>query len=618
VEEEKEMALRSRETLANSFGANENTVPLLFWRRVHEWADRIAMREKEFGIWKDISWGTYGEKAKYAGLGLFRLGLEKGDRVAIISENNPEWLYSDMGILAAGGVTVGIYPTDSPEQVEYVVGHSGSRFYIAEDEEQLDKILQVRENISHLEKIIVMDMEGLRHFKDPMVMSFDELLAWGKEEDQQEPELFERLIRGPRPEDLAILIYTSGTTGPPKGAMISHQNILSVMEMANEVNPGFEDDEILSFLPLCHIAQRTVSVFNPLQVPFVVNFVEELDTVPENIREVSPTVFFAVPRIWEKFYSGLVLRMRDSSRVEKLAFKWALNIGKRVSDHRLSQSEPPLYLNLLFKLADWTVLKNLKKSVGLDRARYLLSGAAPISPDLLKFYHSLGLDMREVYGQTENCGPTSIHYENDVKFGTVGKALPRAQIKIAEDGEILLKGPHIFMGYFNDPEKTEETIVDGWLHTGDVGELDEDGHLIILDRKKDIIITSGGKNITPSEIENQLKFNPYINDAVVIGDGRKYLTALIMIDDENVMEYAQENRVPFTTYASLTRAPEVIKLVQREVDTVNKKFARVETIKKFRLIDIKLTEDDDEITPTMKLKRKFVNEKFKDAIESMY
>ena len=618
MEEEKEMALRSRETLANSFGANENTVPLLFWRRVHEWADRTAMREKEFGIWKDISWGTYGEKAKYAGLGLFRLGLEKGDRVAIISENNPEWLYSDMGILAGGGVTVGIYPTDSPEQVEYVVGHSGSRFYIAEDEEQLDKILQVRENISHLEKIIVMDMEGLRHFKDPMVMSFDELLALGKEEDQQEPELFERLIRGPRPGDLAILIYTSGTTGPPKGAMISHQNILSVMEMANEVNPGFEDDEILSFLPLCHIAQRTVSVFNPLQVPFIVNFVEELDTVPENIREVSPTVFFAVPRIWEKFYSGLVLRMRDSSRVEKLAFKWALNIGKRVSDHRLSQSEPPLYLNLLFKLADWTVLKNLKKSVGLDRARYLLSGAAPISPDLLKFYHSLGLDMREVYGQTENCGPTSIHYENDVKFGTVGRALPRAQIKIAEDGEILLKGPHIFMGYFNDPEKTEETIVDGWLHTGDVGELDEDGHLIILDRKKDIIITSGGKNITPSEIENQLKFNPYINDAVVIGDGRKYLTALIMIDDENVMEYAQENRVPFTTYASLTRAPEVIKLVQREVDTVNKKFARVETIKKFRLIDIKLTEDDDEITPTMKLKRKFVNEKFKDAIESMY
>ncbi len=612
------MALRGQEALRNSLGPDLNTVPLLFWRRVQEWGDRTAMREKEFGIWRDISWATYGEKAKYVGLGLGALGLKKGDRATIISENNPEWLYSDMGILAAGGVTVGIYPTDSPEQVAYVVGHSGARFYIAEDEEQLDKILQVRDKLPLLEKIVVMDMEGLRDFKDPMLMSFDELLGRGKDLDQQDPGLFEGLLHRPQPDDLAILIYTSGTTGPPKGAMISHKNILSVMEMQDHVNPGYENDEILSFLPLCHIAQRMVSVFNPLLAGFTINFVEELDTVPENIREVSPTVFFAVPRIWEKFYSGLVLRMRDSTRLEKLAFKWAMGIGQKVSDHRLSRSRPPLYLALLFKLADWTVLKNLKKSIGLDRARYLLSGAAPISPDLLKFYHSLGLDMREVYGQTENCGPTSIHYENDVKFGTVGKALPRAEIRIAEDGEILLKGPHVFMGYYNDPEKTAETIVDGWLHTGDVGEIDEDGHLIISDRKKDIIITSGGKNITPSEIENQLKFSPYINDAIVIGDGRKYLTALIMIDDENVMEYAQENRIPFTTYASLTKASEVIRLIQKEVDKVNKKFARVETIKKFSLIDIKLTEDDDEITPTMKLKRKFVNQKFRDVIESMY
>jgi long-chain acyl-CoA synthetase len=275
-------------------------------------------------------------------------------------------------------------------------------------------------------------------------------------------------------------------------------------------------------------------------------------------------------------------------------------------------------LKALFTLAQWTVMKNLKKSIGLNRARYCLSGAAPISPDLLKFYHALGIDVREVYGQTENCGPTSIHYANDVRFGTVGKPLPRAQIRIAEDGEILLKGPHIFMGYYNDPEKTRETVVDGWLHTGDVGRIEENGHLIITDRKKDIIITAGGKNITPSEIENQLKFSPYINDAVVIGDARKYLTALIMIDDENVMKFAQDNRVPFTTYASLTKAKEIIDLIQKEVDEVNKKFARVETIKKFKLIDIQLTTDDEEITPTMKLKRKFVNEKFKDVIESMY
>ncbi len=601
----------------NSF-TEATTIPRLFWKRVEEWSERTALREKVHGLWQEISWREYGQKAKMASLGLMALGLEPGDRAAIISENNPEWLYSDMGILAAGGVTVGIYPTDSTHQVEYVLNHSGSRFYIAEDEEQLDKVLEVRHKISGLQKIIVMDMEGLRHFSDPMVMSFAELLELGKQSDQQDPGLFLQRLQGPQPGDLAILIYTSGTTGPPKGAMISHQNILSTMEMQNSVNPGYESDEVLSFLPLCHIAQRMVSAFNPLLGGYKINFVEELDTIPENMREVSPTIFFAVPRIWEKFYSALVLTMKDSTGLEKLAFRLALAVGQKVSDCRLNGSAPPLYLKGLFKLADWTVMKNLKKSIGLNRARYCLSGAAPISPDLLKFYHSLGIDIREVYGQTENCGPTSIHYENDVRFGTVGKPLPQARICIAEDGEILLKGPHVFMGYYNDPEKTRETIIDGWLHTGDVGRIDENGHLIITDRKKDIIITAGGKNITPSEIENQLKFSPYINDAVVIGDGRKYLTALIMIDDENVMKFAQDNRVPFTTYASLTKAKEIIDLIQKELDEVNKKFARVETIKKFKLIDIQLTTDDEEITPTMKLKRKFVNEKFRDVIESMY
>lgn len=595
-----------------------NTIPRLFWKRVGQWSDRTALREKVYGIWREISWREYGQHAKYVGLGLIELGLSRGDRIAIISENNPEWLYSDMGILAAGGVTVGIYPTDSPNQVEYVLNHSGAKFYIAEDEEQLDKVLEVRDTIPRLQKIIIMDMKGLRHFSDPMTISFDELLTMGKKLDDHQPGLFRERLEGPQPEDLAILIYTSGTTGPPKGAMISHRNILDTMAMQNEVNPGYENDEVLSFLPLCHIAQRMVSTFNSLLGGYVINFVEELETVPENMREVSPTIFFAVPRIWEKFYSALVLTMKESTGLEKAAYRWATDIGQKVSDYRLMGSESPWHLKAFFKLAEWTVLRNLKKMIGLNRARYCLSGAAPISPDLLKFYHGLGIDIREVYGQTENCGPTSIHYEGDVKFGTVGRPLPGAQIRIADDGEILLKGPHVFMGYYNDPQKTRETIVDGWLHTGDVGRFDADGHLIITDRKKDIIITAGGKNITPSEIENQLKFSPYINDAVVIGDGRKYLAALIMIDDENVMKYAQENRIPFTTYASLTKAREVIQLIQREVDNVNKKFAQVETIKKFRLIDIQLTTDDEEITPTMKLKRKFISEKFKDVIESMY
>ena len=601
-------------------GANQktDTVPTLFWARVQDWADRLAMREKVFGIWRSISWKQYGENARHVALGLISLGLKKGDRVAIISENNPEWLYSDMGILAAGGVTVGIYTTDSVTQVEYIVKHSGSKFFIAENEEQLDKILEARKNLSELEKIFVIDIEGLRHFQDPMVMRFDSLLKRGLEFEGHHPGLFEKKVQEPQPDDLAILIYTSGTTGPPKGAMISHRNILSVMEMQQAVNPGQETDEVLSFLPLCHIAQRIASVYNPLLGGFKINFVENLDSIPLNIREVSPTIFFAVPRIWEKFYSSLVLRMQDSTSLEKLAFKWAIGFGRRVSDRRLKNQPVPFHLKVLFYLADWAVLKNLKKFIGLDKARYILSGAAPISPDLLKFYHSLGLDMRETYGQTECTGPTSVHFEGDTKFGTVGKPLPGSEIRIAEDGEILVRGPHVFIGYFNDPGKTRETVADGWLYTGDVGRFDGDGHLIITDRKKDIIITSGGKNITPSEIENQLKFSPYINDATVIGDRRKYLTAIIMIDDENVMKYAQDHRIPFTTYASLTKAPEIIKLIQQEVDAVNKNLAQVETIKRFRLLEIRLTPDDDEVTPTMKLKRKFISEKFKDLIDSMY
>jgi long-chain acyl-CoA synthetase len=593
------------------------TIPQLFRQQVERWSDYTALREKEYGIWQEITWRQYGQNAGYVALALIALGLEKGDRVTIICENKPEWLYSDMGILSAGGVTVGIYTTDTSNQVEYLMNNCSAKFCIAEDEEQLDKILEVRDNISSLEKIIIIDMEGLRDFSDPMAMSFDELLDLGKHNEEKESGRLKKRLQETRVDDLAILIYTSGTTGPPKGAMISHDNILNVMEMQHEINPGNKNDEMLSFLPLCHIAQRT-SVFNQLLAGYKINFVEELATVPENMQEVSPTVFFAVPRIWEKFYSALILTMKDSTRLEKLAFKWATGVGQKVSEYRLNGDKPPFYLRALFKLADWIVLKNLKKIIGLDRARYCISGAAPISPDLLKFYHGLGIDIREVYGQTENCGPTSIHYENDVKFGTVGKALPRAQIKIAEDGEILLKGPHVFMGYYNNPEKTRETIVDGWLYTGDVGRIDEDGHLIITDRKKDIIITAGGKNITPSEIENELKFSPYINDAVVIGDRRKYLTTLIMVDDENVMKYAQDNRVPFTTYASLTKTKEVIELIQKEVNRANKKFARVESIKKFRLIDIQLTTDDEEITPTGKLKRNFVSEKFKEEIESMY
>jgi long-chain acyl-CoA synthetase len=617
VEEEEAMALGKWQE-SSPPGPGVDTIPKLFRQRVHEWADRTAMREKDFGLWKDIPWRLYGRMAQYVGLALLELGLEKGDRAAIISDDVPEWLYCDLGIQCVGGVTVGIYPTDSPQQVRYVMAHSGSRFYFAEDEEQLDKVLEVRETLPELRKIIIYDMEGLRHFEDPMAMSFEALLELGKRVDERDPGRFESRLQQTRPDDTAFLIYTSGTTGPPKGAMITHGNVLTGFQSQRQVLTGYMNDELLTFLPLCHIAERGVTGMGMIMNGWVCNFAEEMDTVPQDIREVSPTVFFAVPRIWERFYSALILRMKDATWLENKAFRWAMAVGRACSDYRLNLLEPPLHLRAAFAVVQWCVLRNLKKSVGLHRVRMCISGAAPISPDLLKFYHSLGIDMREVYGQTESTGAATMHFEGRTKFGTVGEPLPGIEVRISEEGEILIKGPTVFKGYFNDPDKTAETVREGWLHTGDVGLVDGDGHVVIKDRLKDIIITSGGKNITPSEIENQLKFSPYINDAVVIGDGRKYLTALIMIDDENVMKYAQENRIPFTTYASLTKAKEVIKLIQNEVDEVNKKFARVETVKKFRLMDIQLTTDDEEITPTMKLKRKYINEKFKDVIKTMY
>ncbi|MEE8398234.1 MAG: AMP-binding protein [Desulfobacterales bacterium] len=606
------------EQISSPYPDHIDTIPKLFWHRVEQWGNQVAMREKEYGLWNEITWEHYGQRAKQVALALDSMGLAAGDVVTIMSENNPEWLYCDMGIQAAGGVSAGIYPTDSFQQAAYILSHCESKFHFVEDEEQLDKALEIRDGLPDLLKIIVLDMEGLRDFSDAMVMSFDALLEQGEETDRQNPDRFETLRRRAQPDDTALLIYTSGTTGPPKGAMISHRSPLMTGAINRQVWPMSSADEVLCFLPLCHIAERSVSALGPLHDGYVINFAESLETVPENIREISPTLFFAVPRFWEKFYSTLMLTLKESTRFEQLAFRWAMSVGHKVSDYKLNFQKPPALLRALFTLLDWTVLRNVKKGLGLDRARMCISGAAPISPDLLKWYHALNIDMREVYGQTESGGGTTMHRKGAVKFGTVGPPLPGMEVKIADDGEILIKGPLVFKGYLKDPEKTAETIRDDWLYTGDVGRMDEDGHLVITDRKKDIIITSGGKNITPSEIENQLKFSPYITDAVVVGDGRKYLTALIMIDDENIMKYAQDNRIPFTTYASLTKAPEVLALIEKEVEDVNKTVARVETIKKFHLIDILLTTDDEEITPTGKLKRTFVNKKFKDVIDSMY
>ena len=596
----------------------QDTLPRLFRHVVAERGDAVAMREKDLGVWRAVTWRQYGERARRTGLGLVALGLRPRDVVSIIADNGPEWLYTDLGTMSAGGVTNGIYTTDSPRQVEYIVNDSGTRFFFAGNDEQLDKILDVRARCPALVKIIVYDLDGLHGFKDEQVMAFDDLLELGARYDREHPEAWDRLVEIARPEDLAILVYTSGTTGPPKGAMLSHRNILFQLGYADFIAEPRPGDQQLSFLPLSHVAERTFTVFYPLRTGATVNFAESIDTVPENIREVAPAVFFAVPRIWEKFYSGVALRMREASRLGRLAYGWAVGIGMRVAESRIEGRPPSLLLRLLYQVADLVALDNVKRSMGLHRVRGAATGAAPIAPELIKWFMALGVEMREVYGQTENSGLATVMPRDRIKLGTVGVARADTELRLSPQGEILLRGPHVFLGYYKNPERTAQTIVDGWLHTGDVGRIDADGFVTITDRMKDIIITAGGKNITPSEIENQLKFSPYISDAVVVGDQRKFLSCLVMIDHETVAQFAQEKSVPFTNFASLCRAKEVQDLIWGEIERVNKQLARVETVKKFHLISELLTPEDEELTPTMKLKRAFVNRKYKDAIDAMY
>lgn len=595
-----------------------DTLPKALVRIAGEQPERVAMRRKEFGIWHDIHWSEYLENVRNVALGLYELGVRKGDHVAIIGENQPEWLFSALGAMSAGATFVGIYSTNPVAECEYVVGHAGAVVYICEDEEQLDKALACRERTPELRKMIVWDMEGLRDFRDPMVMSFDDLLSLGRKAAQNDPLLFERLVGEGRGEDIAGIIYTSGTTGPPKGAMLAHEGYLWIGKQATAVSRGTRDDETISFLPLNHVYEQIYDLMIHLTIGHIINFTENTDTVMMDMRDVSPTLFHAVPRIWEKYYSSIVLKMADATWFKRFAYKTALGIGSRYNEEKLAGRSPALTLSIAYQLAYFAVFRKLKERLGFDRVTIGFSGAAPISHNILKYFQSIGIPIREGYGMTETTGITHMSDETHFKLGTVGKALPGTEVKIAEDGEILVRHKGIFKGYYRDEETTREALQDGWMHTGDVGEIDDEGFLKITDRKKDLIITAGGKNIAPQYIENLLKFSPYINDAVVIGDKRKFVTAIIVIDEENMVKYAQDQKIHFTTFASLTRAEEVVRLIQEEVNKVNAQMARVENIRKFRILDKKLYTEDGEVTPTMKVKRKFINAHYGELIDSMY
>ena len=597
---------------------NQTSIPALFRFRAQTLKNKVAMREKHFGIWRTFSWDQYYSKTARIGKAMMALGLESGQTVSILADPCKEWLFFDLAAQCIGCVSCGIYATDSAPQILHICEDSDTTLLMVENEEQLDKYLAVEERLPNIHTVVVLDSAGLTDLDHPKVVMLEQFYHLGDEGDEDLESEWNRRIDNAEPNDTAILVYTSGTTGAPKGAMLSHRNIIFVAQAFHEFYPITVEDDSVVYLPLCHVTERLLSVFLPLARCSTVNFIEGQDTAFENITEVSPTYFLGVPRIWEKMYSSITLRMKDATWFGRKALQIALSIGSRAADFEDKDLPVPAHVRLMHRAAAFLVLNNIKVLLGLDRVRIGLTGAAPISPDLISWFRTLGVPLYEAFGLTENVAFACGNHRGQVRLGTVGKPPPGVELKTAEDGELLIKGPLVFKGYYNQALKTAETIVDGWLYTGDIAEIDADGFVKIVDRKKDIIITSGGKNISPSEIENQLKFSPYVTDAVVIGDGRKYLTCLVMIDNETVCQFAQENNVPFSDFKSLCATAEVQELIKSEIERINLSLAQVETLKKFRLIDKQLTVEDDELTASMKLKRNVVNEKYADLINQMY
>jgi long-chain acyl-CoA synthetase len=583
--------------------------------------DRVGLREKEFGIWNETTYGEYWELVRTAGMALWALGVRPGDKVAIHSENRLAWVVSDLAAQGIQAVSVGLYPTNPASEVEYLLSHSESKVLIAEDQEQVDKALEVRHLLPQLEKIIYVEPRGVRTYDDPALMSWEMFLALGRQQVVETPRRFDELVDGIDPGDTATIVYTSGTTGPPKGAMLSHSNLVWTAGEATSIIAGGgvpARSEQLSYLPLCHVFGRLYDLLGAFAFRATVNFAESIDTVVSDLQEIQPTYFPAPPRIWEKMSAGAQIRMADASTTKKALYRVFLKAGMWNADRMLERGSRGLIGNAVYGVGWLLVYRSLQKKMGMSKCRQAVSGAAPIAPEVLKFFMAVGVPIVEGWGMTETTALGTVNRPGRVKLGTIGEPLDGCEIRIADDGEILARHPAVFQGYFKNPEATAESIDEqGWLHTGDVGEWDGE-HVKIVDRKKDIIITAGGKNISPSELENRLKVSPFIKEAMVIGDRRKFISALIGIEFDVVSNWAQRKGITFTTYRDLSEKQEVVDLIRKQVDRANEDFARVEQIKKFVLIPKELDHEQGELTATMKIKRKVLQEQFTGLIDGMY
>lgn len=585
------------------------SIPAAIFHNAQTRPDRPAYFVKQAGAWQSTSFATYAGEVRSAAKSLHALGISKGQTVNILGFNRPEWIIADVAAMCLGAVAAGIYTTNSPAECKYIISHSESPVIFLEDVEQWEKVNAVRDDLPDLNRVVM--MKGADPIDDDLVLSWEEFMALGED---VEDSVVSDAIAALQPGDLATLIYTSGTTGPPKGVMLSVDNLYFTASRAVKLFDLNDSDLGISYLPLSHIAEQTFSIHGPTLAGWPVYFAESIEALPGNLTEVRPTVFFAVPRVWERFHSAVSAKLSEATGVKARLAAWALGVGSQVSHLKLAGKKPSGLLAFQYAIAEKLVLSKVKGALGLDRVKFAAVGAAPISVEVLEFIASLDIVVWEIYGQSEDTGPTTTNYVGKAKFGTVGAPFPETEVKIAADGEILVKGRHVFMGYFKAPEATAETLIDGWLQSGDLGSFDSDGLLSITGRKKDIIITAGGKNVAPAAFESAMRDHPLVSEAILIGDRRKFLSALVTVDEEAAAAFMERHGLSGPAHSS----PEVHASIQEKVDAVNENFARVEQIKKFVILSRQLSIEGGELTPTLKVKRNKVTEHFANEIETMY
>ena len=584
---------------------------------------KVALREKEFGIWQSVTWQQYLEHVRDFSLGLVSLGFQPGEPLGIIGGNRPEWIYAELAAQAARGIPFGIFQDSILSEVAYIIDHSGAAMIVAEDQEQVDKILDLKEKRPRVKKIIYTEPKGLWDYEDETLIDYYEVEQLGRDMHREKPDLFEQNVRAIKENDIATICYTSGTTGNPKGSLLTYKNILSMVASLNEVDPKYPDDQFLSFIPLPWIVEQTMSVFSSLYSGYTVNFPEESDTSMADLYEIAPSLLVAGPRMWEGLSRQVMVKHLDASFIKRFIYDLCLPIGYRWADFKFEKKTPPLGWKILYWLAYVAMFRALRDRLGFSRVRSAMTGGAALGPDVFRFFHALGVNLKQIYGQTEVAGYSTIHYDGDINFDSVGIPVPAVKISIFEPdkegvGEVISSGPGLFQGYLKNDEATQETIIDGWLHSGDAGYFTPDGHLVIIDRVKDLMHLKGGARFSPMFIENKLKFCPYIVEAVVLGHDQEYVTTMICIDFKHAGKWAEDNRISYTTYSDLAANPEVYDLIEREVVRVNATLPEKARIKRFLLLYKELDPDDEELTRTKKIRRGFINEKYAKEIAGLY